>query len=85
MQPKEEILKQGYIDIRIRIAGIIQRQRFLVQKEHSGYGEVIYLVTKGKVPPVDLARLAEELKFPMRSPFGTAFPKGKTIQDFAQK
>ena len=82
---REEIIKQGFVEIRLRIAGIIQKHHFQIEKEKTVFGDVIYLTTKGKVTPVDLAKLAEELQLPVRSPRGTAFPKGKALSDFAIK
>ena len=82
MASKEEIIAQGYIDLRERVGGIIQAHRFLVQKEKTGFGEILILVTKGNVAAGELARLAEEMQLPLRSPFGTAFPRGKGPKDF---
>lgn len=82
---REEILEQGYADLRIRIAGIIQKHHFQVQWEKTTFGMVPYLTTKGMVPPADLARLAEEIQLPLRSPLGTAFPLRKGPSDFVQQ
>lgn len=82
MKSKEEIIAQGYIDLRARVAGIIQSHRFIVQKEKTGFGEILILVTKGNVTVGELARLSEEIQLPLRSPFGTAFPRGKGPKDF---
>ena len=80
--PKEDILKQGYVDLHARVGGILQTHRFIVQKEKTGFGEILILVTKGNVASGELARLAEEVQLPLRSPLGTAFPKGKGPKDF---
>lgn len=81
-QTKDQILNQGYIDLHLRVGGILQVHRFIVTKEKTGFGEVMFLVTKGKVAAGELARVAEELQMPMRSPLGTAFPKNKGPKDF---
>ena len=72
---KEEIVKQGYVDAHVRVGGILQTHRFTVQKEKTGFGEIDFLVTKGNVPPSELAKLSGELQMPVKSPLGTAFPK----------
>ena len=77
---KEGILTRGYLDAHVRVGGIRQTHRFIVQKEKTGFGELDFLVTKGNVPQSELARLAEEHKMPAKSPLGTAFPKNNLKQ-----
>ncbi len=79
---REEILKAGFVEIRLKIAGIVQKHHFKIEKEKTAFGEVTYLTTKGRVTPMDLAKLSEELQLPVRSVRGTAFPKGKGASDF---
>ncbi len=86
MEPtKEEILKTGFVDVRIRLAGIIQRHRLAVTEERTPYGTALILTTNAKIPPIDLTKLAEQFQLPARSPLGTAFPKGKGIKDFVKE
>lgn len=72
---KEQILAQGYADLHARVSGIRQLHRFFVQQEKTGFGEIVVLVTKGNVAIGELARLAEEVQMPLRSPLGIAYPK----------
>ena len=80
---KEQILSQGWVEIPVKVTGINQRHKFFVVKEKTPFGEVAYLVTKGNITAAELARIAEEYDFPVRSPLGTAFPPGKGSRDFA--
>ena len=82
MKSKDDILKDGYVDMHAKVGGILQTHRFTAQKEKTGFGEMLILVTKGNVASGELARLAEEVQLPLRSPFGTAFPRGKGPKDF---
>ena len=79
---KEQIIQQGYADLHLRVGGILQLHRFVVTKEKTGFGEVLFLVTKGKVAPGELARASEELQIPLKSPLATAFPKNMGPKDF---
>ncbi|MBI2079785.1 hypothetical protein HYT84_03400 [Candidatus Micrarchaeota archaeon] len=80
---REEILKNGFVEIRVRVAGIIQRHKFNVVREETPFGSVPYLVVKAMIPHVELVRIAEEIQLPVRNKEATVFPKGKMVKDFA--
>ena len=80
---REQILSQGFAEIRVKVAGIQQRHKFVIVKEKTAFGEVPYLETKGNVTVSELARLAQEFDLPVRSPLGKVFPPGKGPKDFA--
>jgi len=80
---REEILKTGFVDLKIKIAGIIQKHRLEIVREDTPYGRVPYLVTKVKdISMKELVRIAEELQLPVKSPTSVAFPPGKMPADF---
>lgn len=81
---KEQVISQGHTELHARVGGILQSHRFILQKEKTGFGIVSVLVTAGNVPVGELARLADEIGIPLRSPLGIAFPKGKGPKDFVQ-
>ncbi len=78
----EEILKRGFYETRLTIAGILQKIRFNVV-EKKGAQTYLVLHTDKLVGLSDLVKIAEETKLPAESPNGIAFPKGKTSKDFA--
>jgi len=80
---REEILKKGFVDLKVKIAGMIQKHRFEVVKEETPHGVVPYLVTKEKdISMKELVRIAEEIQLPVKSPLSVAFPPGKMPSDF---
>jgi len=82
-ETREQILSQGFVESRVKVAGLLQRHKFFVVKEKTPFGEVAYLEAKTNVPQAELARLAAESGFPVRSPLGVAFPPGKSPKDLA--
>ncbi len=83
MTTKDEILKNGFLEVRIKITGIIQRHRFTVVYDNTPFGKVVYLQIKANIPAIELSKLATEYQLPFRSPLGTAYPAGKGSKDFA--
>lgn len=79
----EQILVQGFVDLQLRVGGILQTHRFVIVTEKTTYGQVSYLEVKANVVASELAKIAKQLDFPVRSPLGTAFPPGKSSKDFA--
>lgn len=78
----KEILQKGYVEVRVRVSGILQRHRLTVQYEDTNFGKVPYLVTKINIPSMELLRIANELQFPIKTPQETVFPEGKSPEDF---
>ncbi|MEK6982913.1 MAG: hypothetical protein AABX38_08315 [Candidatus Micrarchaeota archaeon] len=79
---KEQIISNGFIELQVKFSGVIQRHKFIVKKEKTGFGEVIFLVVNANLPPAEMARLSKELDFPIKSINSTAFPPGKSAKDF---
>ncbi|MDO8554583.1 MAG: hypothetical protein Q7S22_07275 [Candidatus Micrarchaeota archaeon] len=84
MTTKDEILKNGFLEVRIRVTGIFQRHKFTVVYDTTPLGKVVYLQIKNNIIPTELAKLASEYQLPFRSPLGTAYPAGKGSKDFVQ-
>lgn len=76
------ILQQGFADVKVRVAGILQRHRLTVEYERTAFGNVPYLVTKANIPAMELLRIANELQLPIKAPAGTFFPEGKAPKDY---
>jgi len=82
---KEEILKRGYADVKVRVAGLRQSHRLELVRERSPHGLIPILVAKHYIPPAELVRLAEELQLPVKSKDTLVFPRGTRAGDFAEK
>ena len=80
---RDEILKQGYIDVKVYVAGLRQNHRLNVVMEKTVHGEVPYLVSKNYIPNTELVRLANELMLPIKHNKTMVLPKGMTPKDFA--
>ncbi len=78
-----EILAKGKAEIRVKRAGVFQRQDFIVKKGISPAGEYPYLFIDKFVDLSELIRVAEEYGLPVTAKNGNIFPKGKTSKDFA--
>lgn len=79
---KEQILSNGFIELQVKFSGVIQRHKFIVKKEKTGFGEVNFLFVNANLPPAEMIRLSKELDFPIRSTNSSAFPPGKSAKDF---
>lgn len=85
MISKEEILRRGYVDVKIYVSGLRQSHRLTVTYEKTPHGMVPFLVSKYYVPTTELVRLAEELQLPMKHNQMVVFPRGTMPAHFAKK
>lgn len=85
MTIQEEILKRGYIDVKVNVSGLRQQQRLEVVREKTSVGTVPFLVSKFYIPTMELVRLAEELQLPLKHKDTVVFPRGKMAGSFVQK
>ncbi|MFH1785419.1 MAG: hypothetical protein ABH842_03240 [Candidatus Micrarchaeota archaeon] len=85
MNDKNEILKRGYVDVKVYVAGLRQSHRLDVVKENTSQGEVPFLVCKHYMPATEMVRLAEELKLPIKHKSTVVFPKGMSPSNFTKK
>ncbi|MEM0200936.1 MAG: hypothetical protein QXD23_00850 [Candidatus Micrarchaeaceae archaeon] len=76
------ILERGTIKIRVIRSGMYQQITFSVKKIKLGNIEYIELFSDRLIDISELKRIAEELKIPVAAQNGTAFPEGKSVEDF---
>jgi hypothetical protein len=79
----KEIVARGKVELRVRRAGVIQRQEFVVKKGMSPVGEYPYLFLDKFIDLSELIRVSEECGLPATAKNGSVFPRGKTSSDFA--
>jgi hypothetical protein len=85
MISKEEILRRGYVDVKVRVSGLRQSHRMEVVREKTSAGVVPFLVSKYYIPTMELVRLAEELQLPVKHKDTVVYPKGTMAGHFAEK
>ncbi len=85
MISREEILKRGFVDVKVFVSGLRQSHRLTIERERMAQGLVPFLVCKHYIPTPELLRLAEELQLPVKCRDVRVFPKGKMAGDFAEK
>ncbi len=84
MVSKEEIIKQGYIDVKVYVSGLRQNHRLEVVREKNSVGTIIILLCKHYIPTAELVRVAEQLQLPVKHKDTLVFPKGKMAGDFVE-
>ena len=82
---KDEILRRGYVDVKVSVSGLRQSHRLQVERERTPQGLVPFLVCKHYIPTAELVRLVEELQLPVKCRDIVVFPRGKKAGDFAEK
>ena len=78
------LLKKGKMDIKVKRAGTLQFQEFVVKKIPSPVGEYVVLHVENFIDLSELLRLAEEYKLPISAKNGVAFPQGTASRDFVK-
>ncbi|MBD3210495.1 hypothetical protein GF318_03890 [Candidatus Micrarchaeota archaeon] len=81
---KDEILKKGYVDVKVRAEGMRQSHRLHVKKQQTAHGLVPMLVAQHYIPRKELVKLAEQFQLPVKHKDVVALPKGKMPKDFAE-
>jgi hypothetical protein len=81
---RDDILKQGYIDVKVYVAGLRQNHRLTVEVERTVHGDVPFLMSKNYIPSAELVRLANELMLPIKHNKTMVLPKGMMPKDFAK-
>jgi len=84
MVDAKDILKNGYVIVKVTVAGIRQTHRLNVVKEKESRGDFYYLTGRQAIPENEMIRLAEELQLPIKSRNAIVFPKGKMKKDFIE-
>ncbi len=78
----EEILKRGYVDVKVNVQGMRQSHRLHLKREKTPKGELVYLEAQHYIPNSELVRLANQLNLPVKHKNTLVFPKGKMPKDF---
>lgn len=81
----KKIIKQGSVEIKVRVSGIIQKHKFTLKKEESAFGDYYILEIDQPIMLAEIMRAANEVGFPIRSSTGFFFPNGTTPKDFLVK
>jgi len=85
MISREEILRRGYVDVKVFVTGLRQSHRLTIEREKTIHGMVPFLVCKFYIPTTELVRLAEELQLPVKHKDVVVFPKGMMPSTIAEK
>ena len=80
---RDDILKAGKAEIRVKHVGIIQFQEFTVKRIPSPIGPYPVLFLDKFIDASEGVRVAEETQLPVQTKNGVFFPKGKASRDFA--
>ncbi|MBN2122248.1 hypothetical protein JW721_04310 [Candidatus Micrarchaeota archaeon] len=81
----KRILKDGFLQIKVRVSGMLQNHKFTLKKENSAFGDYYILETEVPIMAAEMMRAANEVEMPLRSPTGLFFPRGKSPKDFPAK
>ncbi len=84
MVDKKDILKNGYVIVKVTVSGVRQTHRLNVVREKESRGDFYYLTGRHPIPENEMVRLAEELQLPVKSRDAMVFPKGKMKKDFIE-
>ncbi|MFH1521112.1 MAG: hypothetical protein ABID61_05695 [Candidatus Micrarchaeota archaeon] len=85
MTDKDEIIKRGFVDVKVFVAGLRQSHRLEVVEQETPNGPVLFLVCKHYIPAIEMVRLAEALKFPIKHKDTVVFPRGTMPSTFTKK
>lgn len=81
---REEILRDGKVDVKVMRSGTLQFQEFTVKRIPSSMGAYAILEIDKFVDLPELIAVAEEVQLPIKAKNGFIFPKGKTAKDFVR-
>jgi len=84
MVDKKDIMKNGYVIVKIMVNGVRQTHRLNVVREKESRGNFYYLTGRHRIPEAEMVRLAEEFQMPVKSKDTLVFPKGTMKKDFIE-
>jgi hypothetical protein len=85
MEEKPIFEKDKKVTYRVKRGGMFQRIIFTMVEQPSPVGPYTLLVTDLQMDLPEMARLSNEIDFPIKSKNGTTFPKGKSLMNFIIK
>ena len=80
MAIREDILKQGFYQKRMKRAGMLQQIKFAVIEEDG----IRYLSSEKFIDLPGLLEVANETGLPVKTKNGKIFPMGKSAEDYRQ-
>ncbi len=80
---RQKLLEQGKATLNVTVAGMRQRQDFMLEREETPYGKVPFLTCTRVLPLHELLKISEEFQLPVKCAGQKVFPKGKSPRDFA--
>ena len=85
MEEKPIFEKDKKVTYRVKRGGMFQRVIFTMVEQPSAAGPYTLLVTDLQMDLPEMARLCNEIDFPIKAKNGTTFPKGKSLMNFIIK
>jgi hypothetical protein len=85
MEKKPDFEKDKKVTFRIKRGGMFQRIIFTMVEEPSAAGPYTLLVTDLQMDLPEIARLSNEIDYPIKAKNGTVFPMGKSLMNFIIK
>ena len=82
--PAEEILKKGFVDVKVYVSGLRQAHRLELQQVKTAQGILPVLNAKHYIPTAELVKLSEALGLPIKHKTTLVFPKGTMAAKFVQ-
>lgn len=81
---KEDILRKGFVYVKVIVSGLRQSHKLTVTKEKTPQGIFTYLQGRYEIPEAEMVRVAEELQLPIKTKDVLVFPEGKMQGDFTE-
>ncbi|MGV8085887.1 MAG: hypothetical protein ACP5N9_06585 [Candidatus Bilamarchaeum sp.] len=85
MTNRDEILKNGFLDVRVLVSGLRQMHRLNVVIESTAQGQIPFLVSKHYIPTNELLRVAQQTGLPVKHKETVVYPPGMAAGDFRAK
>jgi len=82
---RDQILKKGFMDVKVYISGLRQSHRLEVKEADTPHGKMQLLESRHYIPKTELVRLANDLQLPIRHKDTIVFPAGKMPKDLATR
>jgi len=80
---REQALKSGEINIRVKRMGMYQVLPFKIERRGTPMGKAPYLCSDRAIEMPELVRIANEFDLPVCAQGNRIFPRGKMEKDFA--
>jgi hypothetical protein len=85
MEERPDFEKDKKVTFRIKRSGMFQRIIFTMVEQPSPAGPYTLLITDLQMDLSEIARLSNEINYPIKAKNGTVFPRGKSLMNFLIK